>query len=539
MTIVADRATFLPAEPVGLAFEPPLDEDQTLIVWRLAEEVLRVPLAAGTSSVDLGTLPLGGYGVSVGEQTSAFDVLADPFDRPRYGFVVAMTEDVDRDALSRYYRRLHLNVAQFYDWAYRHSVLVAPQDSYVDPLGQVRTLTGVNAIARALTDGGTAPLAYTAVYGVGHDEEADWRDSLLLRADGEAYRFGDDFLLIVDPAGEKWMPHYLEQLATVIEKTALVGFHLDQYGWPKFARRTDGSVVDLTESFVTLLGAIRERLPKARFIFNNVNDFPTYATAVTPQDATYIEVWDPHSGLGDLGALATKARSYRPEHPPILSAYLSCYSDGDEHRANNAARLVMASIFSHGASHLLLGESSNVLVHAYYPNNRAIGAESVDMFVRWYDFLVRYGDLLMHPEQVDVTEEFTGGVNDEFVFESDSGVRFSTKAEPGTVWTRVVRTSHGFVVHLINLVAQTETVWDATKNDPVPLSGLRLRYIAPTADPVAYSADPDGHPGLRPIAIVHDEQTGEVDRLSGAQASVLLDLPTLGTWTVLYFPSAG
>lgn len=93
-------------------------------------------------------------------------------------------------------------------------------------------------------------------------------------------------------------------------------------------------------------------------------------------------MWPPHSTLADLGRLATTARSYRPEHPPILSAYLSCYAH-DEHRANACATLVMATAFSHGATHLLLGEDSNVLTDPYYPRNHRIGPDSLDLFVRW------------------------------------------------------------------------------------------------------------------------------------------------------------
>jgi dextranase len=271
-------------------------------------------------------------------------------------------------------------------------------------------------------------------------------------------------------------------------------------------------------------------------MFNNVNDFPTYRTASLPQDATYIEVWDPHSSLGDLGALATKARSYRPEHPPILSAYLSCYTDGDETRATDAARLTMASIFSHGASHLLIGEDSNVLVHAYYPNNQRIGTESRESFIRWYDFLVRYGDLLMEPDLVDVTEEYTGGVNEEFVFESASGVRFSTKAEPGTVWTRVVKTRHGFVLHLINLASQTEVAWDAEKNKPTVIDDLVLHLVSTGDAPVIFAADPDAEQSLFPVGPRSVQQSHDGE-LAAGEVPIQYELPLLRTWLMLFLPN--
>jgi dextranase len=536
MTLIPDRATFAPGDDISITIEPALTAAATCVVWHLDQVAGEWKVPAGATSVTLGTLPIGGYGVSIGDSSTAVDVLADPFDRPRYGFVVKMTDEVDQDALALNYRRHHLSVSQFYDWAYRHSRLIAPTDRYVDPLGQVRTLSTVNSIARALRASGTIPLAYTAVYGVGHNEASSWKDSLLRRGDGHAYRFGDDFLVIVDPAEPRWLEYYLKELASVLEHTDLAGFHLDQYGWPKEAVRADGTRVKLEESFTTLLAAIRTTLPESRFMFNNVNDFPTYATATSPQDATYIEVWDPHSTLGDLGALALKARSYRPEHPPILSAYLSCYSAGNEARSNAAAQLVMASIFSHGATHLLLGEDSNVLVHAYYPNNYVLAAESREMFVLWYDFLVRYGDLLMDPTQVDVTELYTGGVNEEFVFESSGGVSFSTKAEPGTVWTRVVRVAEGFVIHLINLVDQTETTWDAEKQQPGVLDGLRLRLIPSGDAPMVLATEPGTDQRLVPVALVADTETIEVNQLSGAQYSVVFSLPPLKVWTMLYLP---
>ena len=49
----------------------------------------------------------------------------------------------------------------------------------------------------------------------------------------------------------------------------------------------------MAASFVRMITATRGRLPGAQLVFNNVNDFPTWATAPAPQDAAYIEVWPP------------------------------------------------------------------------------------------------------------------------------------------------------------------------------------------------------------------------------------------------------
>lgn len=533
MELIPDRATYAPGSEIVIRLDAPLAAEGSLTVSRLQQVVETVGVPAGATEVRLGPREAGAYGVRLGEAASAFDVLASPFERPRYGFVVGLTDDADIAAVTRNFRRNHLNLAQLYDWGYRHSQLMPPTDKYVDPLGQQRDIAVVNRMSRELLAAGTVPLGYSAVYAIGHDEVDDWRDSLLLRPDGEPYRLGDDFLVLVDPGEETWLAHYLEQLAAVVTGTELAGFHLDQYGWPKFAHRADGTRVDLAEAYPRMLAAVREKLPHVPFIFNNVNDFPTYATATAPQDATYIEVWDPHSTLQDLGALATAARRLRPDHPPILSAYLSCYTE-DETRANAAASLVMATAWSHGASHLLLGEDSNVLTAPYYPDNHRIGQASGEHFALWYDFQVRYGDLFYDPGQVDVTEFFTGGINNDLVF---SGATFSTKADAGAIWTRVVRTRHGLVVHLLNLQGQVDTLWDAGKN-PAPLqSGISVTIapVSPGAGIWFATVDAPDLVELRPTAAAESVQS---DALSASQSSVRFDLPEFGVWAVLLVPAA-
>ena len=533
MELIPDRSYYEPNAEVVIELSAPAPVDGSLVVTKLQEVISAVPVANGATMVHLGSFDRGGYGVRLGNDSTAFDVVASPFERPRYGFIVELTGAVDVDAVTRNFRRLHLNLAQFYDWGYRHSQLMPPSAHYVDPLGQERDLAIVNRMSRALSEAGTTPLGYSAVYAIGSAELADWPDSVLLRTDGEPYRLGEDFLVLVDPAEPRWLEHYLRQLEQVIDGSDLQGFHLDQYGWPKFATRSDGTRVDLAESFVTLLAAVRERLPSASFIFNNVNDFPTWATATSPQDATYIEVWGPHSTLQDLATLATSARAARPEHPPILSAYLSCYNV-EESRANNAAGLVMATAFSHGGSHLLLGESGRVLTDPYYPRNYELQPASLDFFARWYDFVVRYSDLLFDAAAQDVTESFTGGINDDVVF---AGTEFSTKAVPGSVWTRLVRTPLGLVVHLINLVGQTEIAWDSGKNDPVRQAGLSMKIAPVGPDALVWFASIDS-PEMVELRSSGTDVARQASALSASQSSVNFALPEFGAWAIAFVPSA-
>jgi dextranase len=484
---------------------------------------------------------VGGYGVTgvdaaaTTRARTAFDVLPDPFDRPRYGFVTRMDESAPEADMLLLFRRLHLSLAQFYDWAYRHSTLLPPEDPYIDPLGQSRSLAVIDRLASRFSDVGTVPLGYSAVYAIGADEVGEWEPAVLRREDGAPYRLGEDFLVLVDPGDEKWLAHYTAQLRSVIDRTSLHGFHLDQYGWPKFARSAQGRI-DVARSFVRMLGAVRDAVPEARFMFNNVNDFGTRETAAAPQDASYIEVWSPHATLQDLAELVARTRALRPEHPPIMSAYLSCLTEGQS-AGVEAAKCAMAAIFSSGGSHLLLGDSSHALTDPYYPRNAELEPATVDALVPWYDFLVRYGDILVAPDVHDVTEFYAGGINEDIVLDA-SGRAVSTKAVADSVWVRVFRTADGsHVIHLINLLGLEESEWDRGKPSVAPLEGATVRVATGLASAGAWIASPDG-PELRPLSGRDAGAAAQADALSAGQEHLAFALPALGRWTVIWLPGA-
>ena len=139
-------------------------------------------------------------------------------------------------------------------------------------------------------------------------------------------------------------------------------------------------------------------MPESRNIFNNVNDFPTFATVRANQALTYIEVWAPHTTLAHLAELVTKARLLGPDRPVILAAYLSAYQ-GDEAAALQAEKLQLATVFSHGGTVLLHGEEAAVLTEAYYVTHKEIAAATQDAARRYFDLAVRYGDLLFAAER--------------------------------------------------------------------------------------------------------------------------------------------
>ena len=536
MNLVPSKASYLPGDSIHIELElAPGEEGKKFVVqlWHLDTLLLESP-AMGSNFV-FAPQERGGYGVkvldpsdgmkSVGE--TSFDVLHTPFERPRYGFVAEFGEGRSSDALVKTVKKLHLNMIQFYDWAYKYAQLVPDTDLYLDPLNRELSLTTVRGMTKALSEVGSKSMGYAAVYAVGGTEWEQWKHAGLFKSGGQPHRFTDDLLIVVDPSNEKWMEHFTEDLDQSMKEVGFDGFHLDSYGWPKKALRADGTICDLNNGFSKLLARIRRNVPNSLFMFNNVNDFPTWSTTQTNQDATYIEVWAPHTSLRHLGLLIDRALACRPGFPPILAAYLSVFSKAPVSEANDAARLVMATIFSHGGTHLLNGEGDVALVDPYYPKNHKAEESTAELMKNWYDFQVRYGDLLLAPEAVDVTRSYTGGINEDLIFTTQSGQAILTDPEPDSIWVRVVRTDLGLVIHLINLIGQDETNWDRRKSPIQDVKGLRLRFLKTLGVDLPYRVEPERSPWPQHIE-TNDDGSDYLE----------IDIPDFGAWAMVVLPNS-
>lgn len=468
----------------------------TLRVLRLGSVVAEYTVDHGF--IDLGLLPPGGYGIELGEWRTAVEVTDG---RPmRYGFVVNYRPERDVSAVADNVRRLHLTDVQFYDWAYRHADLLGGGETYADALDQPISLATVRALIDAVHDAGAAALGYAAVYGVGNAEWERWAYAALNRPSGEPYGLGD-FLSLVDPAEPGWLTHFAGELAASVESLGFDGFHLDQYGYPKFARRADGTPIDVAESFAMLIAFVRARLASARLVFNNVNDFPTWRTAPTKQDAVYIEVWPPHTTLGHLATVVNRARSVADGKPVVIAAYQHVYDRAPVDEADLATAFTMAALYSHGATHLLCGEADRVLVDPYYVRNHVIEPGTAALLKRWYDFLVEHGELLGLPE---VTGAFAGSYNDDCEISFD-GLPVTETATPQAIWRRVTAHGNRLVVHLINLADQSDAEWDAPRK-PITTRAdgtLRIRRAGPGL-PRVRMADPDRRSSLVDLDVTED-----------------------------------
>jgi dextranase len=526
--LLPNRATYTAGDSVVLEVRgnPGVGE---LVVWRLGDEALRVAYQ-GDRSIVLGWLPVGSYGVELVTDSAtirtAIEVTADPTARLRYGFAVDYSPGRDFAGISDTIRRLHLTGIQFYDWAYRHADLLGGGEEYRDALGQPISLQSVRDLILAVKDAGAAPLGYAAVYAVGPDEWGTWKHRALLAALGEPFALGD-FLFLVDPAADDWLKSFTAQLAAASVELGFSGFHLDQYGYPKRAVRPDGVVVDVATSFTTMIEAVRSALPAAQLVFNNVNDFPTWATASSHQDAVYIEVWEPNVTLGSLGAIVSRAKSVASGKPVVIAAYQHVYDSAPASEADLATSFTMATLFSHGATQLLAGEADRILVDPYYVRNHVMEPSTLDLLKRWYDFLVEHDELLLDPRIIDATPSYAGAYNDDCDVLFD-GVATTGTARAGSVWRRVTVAGDRLIVQLINLVGQDDELWDSVRRAPGRTGAGRLRFRRVGAGtPRVRVADPDGSPRLVDVAV----------ELDGDHATAVL--PELAVWQMVVIDSIG
>ncbi len=481
---------------------------------------------------NLGTFAEGGYSVAWkdGTQTisSAFEVLDDSWARLRYGFVAEFSDAVVTEDYQDWARKLHLSAIQFYDWAWKHEFVTTDKTHYDDPLGQEISTAKIKELISAYKEVGATPCGYVAVYAVDLDGWTRWKDAGLYDSMGTPYQLGDDFLRVLDPADPAWLEHLITQLRKASE-FGFPAFHLDQYGYPRIAMKSDGSRVDLADQFPKMLEQIVESVPECRHIFNNVNDYPTWRTTRTNQDATYIEVWDPHSTYGTLANLVTKTRELNSSKPIILSAYLQRFgeisSEDDLAKAMASFELTCASITSGGASHLALGGDGRILYHAYYVTNYLASGSPLRKFRNYYDFIVAAGDLLYDPSRVDVSRIDAFGVNTEIQFTSDANC--SPEATPGSLWIRVFRGHTGITLHVINLLDQDDAIWNEFKN---PVS--RTATLSVSIDAAGFS---DFASIGRSSEGALFEQTGMIANGSRLEATIEIR----GAWTILNIPPKG
>ncbi len=514
------RGMFTPGEPVRLVAEVEADArvvaslrlSITHLVSTAATLIHPLTLAPGRQKVALDwsapSIAPRGYGAEVelrdgagrtlASASTAFDVLPDWMAFPRYGFLTDFSPDrTDAAATVETLTRYHLNGLQFYDWQYRHDCLLPPDADYVDPLGRRLSRRTIEEFIEAAHAHGMAAMPYLAVYAASGEFWRAHPEWALYDAERRPIPFGENFLGLMNPApGGPWARHLLEECGRVLSALPFDGLHVDQYGDPKVAYDAEGQPVDLPTAFAGFVAALKAAHSRATALFNAVGNWPIEALAASPQDFAYIEVWPPATTYRDLRRIVTEARALSKGKPVVIALYLPA-----DRPAN--IRLADALIFSCGGSRIELGERERLLADPYFPKHQPLTPELKATLRRYYDFAVRFGDLI-GPGAGDLTEH--------------------PVHVPSGVWAVSRRARGWLTVCLINVTDLDDARWDEAHPAPPRRADVSVQVNAPQPVRQVWWASPDRDQS----ALLPAVWSADVGRVHAT-------LPFLDQWAIMAF----
>lgn len=475
-------------------------------------------------------------GKAVSISSTSFDVLKSWTYAPRYGFLSDFSlKDLEDEEDLKEMNRFHLNVVQFYDWMYRHHNLISIESVFIDPLGRELSMDVVKDKINLVHKYGMKALAYGAVYGAGPDFFNKNMNMALYDNTGKPIGF-EGFLYVMDISKENtWRNHIINEFKKAME-LGFDGIHMDQYGFPKEAVsiiEDKRAVRRLREDFPDFINDVKKSLNESFndvcITFNAVNNWPVDTVSKADEDCVYIEVWPPNDTYQDLYTIITNAKKYAPLKQVVLAAYIKPYSNDLNlpiEYAQNTAVMAMAVIFASGGFHLLLGEKFGVLNDPYFPKYRELDNEKYIKEIRsYFDFIVRYEEILYDLSIVDNTMAYTGGINGEYTFK---GADFSPKAEANKVWTMIKEKPGYKIINLINFTGIDNMNWNEPK-DKRPNVVKDIEVTALVTDEVdgVYLASPDLENG-RSIEL-------EYEYVPHAQGSAIrFRVPELRMWDLVY-----
>lgn len=553
-----DRATYTPGEQahinVALAQiggESARIDVQARLTWLhqfMSETNDELTLAADAETVIAITLALPsvsfrGYGVTitardahgdvVAQRSTALDVLDSWPQAPRYGFLSEFSPDdaaaeAHVDNLSRY----HINVAQFYDWMWRHYDLMPPSDEFTDALGRKLSLRTVRAKVAACRSHGMAAYGYAAVYGAEPEYTVSHADEVVYDAQGKPYSLADLFYIMNIAPGGSWRARILATMRDAVRDVPFDGLHLDQYGFPRESVfDAVGRPYDFPTDFSSFIDEARSSVQQpdrdVGVIFNAVENWPIEQVAATTQDAVYIEVWPPFIGYEHLQWLILNAQRLAPSRQVIIAAYMKSLGETTEatqDAAEAATRFTSAAIWANGGFHLLMGEQDAALHDPYYVTHTVMRPAFARTMRAYYDFVVRYLNVLSDRRFSPLLTEPPRDAS--IVIE---GQRVTTEASAGAIWA-VERAMPGYLtISLINLLDAPSTDWNAPAVPPAALTNFttRLRLTQPQAVRGVYAATPDDGIGEM-VALSHSTK-----QIADGVVEITFETPSLHYWTLL------
>jgi len=499
-------------------------------------------------------------GIILDTKSTAFDILEDWTLAPRYGFLCDFNKsETDTEERIKSLKKLHINCIQFYDWMYRHHDLIPSREEYIDALGEklsdctlrqknswnprnIEIMCGrrlsINTLRRKIKEVkryGMGAIAYGAVYGAEEEFVKEHPNWALYTNDGRVFSL-EDLIFIMNISREcGWHGHILKEFVKAIKEFDFDGIHLDQYGFPRIAYSHLGNkkqLVNMSKLFYEFITDCKKILLRiksnVKIIFNAVNGWSLDTLANSDQDVVYIEVWPPHDTYQSLKELISRARIFAPDKQIILAAYMSIFNDANNTQLSAAERatlLTFSSIHANGAFHLLLGEKNCVITDGYYPAYIRLRSDFVKVFQCYWDFIVRYENLLFDYRLKDVSLYVSGGIDDEIKI---IDYPYSSIAKPNTIWVIYREMPRYKVLSLINFLSILNTQWNTLRVEKVEsICNIKVEAIIQEKVKKILFTSPDFGPKPKSL----DFQLFKGKKGEG----IKFEVPILNCWDMIIF----
>lgn len=480
-----------------------------------------------------------GYGVDIEFKnqriSTAFDVARHWSERPRYGFLSDFYDSDEEDfkdiiQMNKY----HLNVIQFYDWMYKHEKLVPKNDYYVDLLGRKLSRKAVMNKIEGCRKYGMKTMAYGAIYAASQEFYKTHGDWALYTNDDKPHSLSDWLYIMNISRDSPWFDHIINEYRHAVRVFGFDGIHMDTYGFPKTAfSRMNGErrLERLDRQFPELISETRKELRKCKndigLIFNAVSNWGIMQLAKSELDTLYIEVWPPQDRYVNLYCLINRAKELGNKQV-VLAAYYKFFKRTEgysDEQCRTGFLLATSVIFASGGFQILLGEENGILTDPYYVNYEKINDDFERVVRNYYDFSVRYGNLLFSLESEDCSMTYANGINEEVVF---SNYEFSSYPRPDSIWTIVKKLPGYYVFHLINFNGITSDIWNEGKEQrPVRAENIEVAAIIDEGVKGVWMASPDRNNCI-------SEKLGYEYESGKRGNAIKFKIPVLDIWNLIY-----
>lgn len=552
------KAQFIKDEPIEIVVEIYNPEDDTIILDMeaklsfLAEviEVYKFKIRALARERKLFIINIAaksvefkGYGVDLymfSENdilqvfSTSFDVVSSWRKATRYGFLSDFYDDDigdEEDIVNM--KKYHINIVQFYDWMYKGEQLVPPTSMYNDMMGRKLSIKAVKEKIKKCHRHGMRAVAYGAVYSASYEFYIKHKEWALYNNNNQVISFIDRFYIMNISEKCPWHRYIIEQYKKAIEQMDFDGIHMDTYGFPKKAISKVNNITKverLEEHFPTLINNTRNELEKVKedvcLIFNNVGNWPVDTVACAHQDTIYIEVWKPYERYFHIQQLISWAKYMGKGKPVILAAYLKPFIElKNENRraAENALLILTAAISANGAYHLALGENNGVLTQGYYVDYSTLNDSFIRTMRNYYDFIVRFSNVLFDSQLRDVSMTHADGDNKEYLFENCS---YSTYGEAGKVWMVIREKPDTKSINIINLSGCENDLWNKGKEEVVSIKNITIRIQVDRDIQSIFLSSPDYDMG-RPYIVDYNIENKKRGKY------VVIKVPEIYIWSLV------